>query len=312
VAPVSACTVRTLPTGKHREAIVTGGDPTGRWLVGRSYPKDGSDRPMLVWRDGVLVSETPLGGAEAVLDDITSTGLAVGSSYAPTLPYLINGGKATLLPGGAGLQATAINEAGVIAGHRVADGGADRPVRWPSARKEPVELPMPPGATGVEVISLFEDGTVVGKVTGKDGSEYGWLWLPDGGGRRVAGPNPAQGAALQVQLRSGRGGWVFGRTGEEAWRYDVAADRYDRIPAPMLYGDASNAAGWAALGGVGGREHLWQGPGSRPIELPGPAGWRANPAPMFSTTVLGDDGRTIGGHGSAYDGPNTALVWTCA
>lgn len=307
-SPVSGCTVRELPTGRHREAIVTGGDPTGRWLLGRSYPKDGSDRPMLVWRDGSLFSQNPLPGDDAALRDVTSTGLAVGYTYEPMRAYLVRDGTATVLPDGDGAQATAVNEAGMIAGHRE-QGGKLRPVRWPAADQRPVDLPMPPGADEATVLALFEDGTVVAKVTGKDQNTYGWLWLPDGGQRRLAGSDGKAGS--EIQVRAGREGWIFGRNGDSGWRYDVQADRYDPLPEGLIYGDAVAATGWAVIGGLDNGSHLWQGPGTTTITLPVPAGWRTKPAPMTSVSVLSDDGRTIGGHGSAFDGPNTALVWTC-
>src|SRR3954466_10344111 len=50
----TACTIAKLPVPKGEMSLVTGGDPTGRYLVGRSYPTGTGTRPILIWHDGVV------------------------------------------------------------------------------------------------------------------------------------------------------------------------------------------------------------------------------------------------------------------
>ena len=304
VAPISRCTVVRLPTGKYKEAITTGGDPSGHFLLGRSYPKDGSDRPMLIWRDGKLVYETPLPGADATLTDINSSGVAVGYTYVPMEPYVVQDGRATLLPGVSTGQAFAINELGVVVGTRQRN-GRSVPVRWPSVAAAAVDLPLPASAREGEASGIFDDGTVVGVVTGKDGSQEGWLWLPDGSSRRMRTPK----AAGEFQVRAAHNGWVVGVTGDDHYRYRVDGDRFEKLPAKIQYPDAVSASGWVAASTTQNAGLVWTGKNT--VALPVPADFQPKPAPFTSVVSISDDGRVVGGHTAEYDGDNTAVMWRC-
>lgn len=304
VAPISRCTVVRLPTGKHKEAITTGGDPSGRFLLGRSYPKDGSDRPMLIWRDGKLAYEVPLPGDDSSLQDINSSGVAVGYTYVPMKPYVVQDGRATLLPGVSKGQAFAINELGVVVGTRQRN-GRSVPVRWPSTAAPAVDLPLPASATEGKASGIFDDGTVVGVVTRKDGSQEGWLWLPEGSSRRLRTPRTAG----EFQVRAAHNGWVVGVVGDVHYRYRVDDDRFQSLPAGIQYPDAVAVSGWLAASTMQNAGLVWTG--RKTVALPVPAGFRTNPPPFTSVESISDDGRVVGGHTAEYDGDNTAVMWRC-
>src|SRR5690349_10348246 len=105
-----ACPVRQLatPAGNGPKAGVSGADPTGRYIVGRSYPH--GKPTTMIWVDQ-RPQPAPMPGDDPLLYDITSTGMAVGSSFVgnKTAAWVYTGGKYTRLAGGEA-QALAINE----------------------------------------------------------------------------------------------------------------------------------------------------------------------------------------------------------
>lgn len=187
-APPTGCVIERLPIpGEHPMSLVTGADPTGRFILGRSYPSRAAGAyPVLIWDDGRATRIT-LPGVDQSLTDVTTTGVAVGAGWddqGPE-PYLVRNGRVTRLPVTGSANARAINEAGQIVGTR--DGR--QPVLWPAAGSAPVDLPLPGPDWRGEAVDIDEDGTVVGVISTADGrTEQGYLWLPDRTGRVLPGP----------------------------------------------------------------------------------------------------------------------------
>src|SRR5437763_4052510 len=127
-----ARTIARLPVPQGEVSPVTGGDPTGRYLVGRSYPDDTGGRPLLMWHDGV-VRQIDVPGDDQAFSDVTSTGDAVGATFivgrSTGLAYL--NGKLHQLAG-TDSEARAINAQGGVVG--TAD---KRAVLWRSATTAP-------------------------------------------------------------------------------------------------------------------------------------------------------------------------------
>ncbi|MBO0870988.1 MAG: hypothetical protein J2P15_20750, partial [Micromonosporaceae bacterium] len=112
-APAS-CTLSRLPApGNAPMALVAGADPTGRYIVGRSYPKRGQYQAV-IWHDGAGQNVMLPGDLEELLEDVNSSGTAVGWSYAESgpIPYVYSDGKVSQLPGVQHGEALAINGAG--------------------------------------------------------------------------------------------------------------------------------------------------------------------------------------------------------
>ena len=322
VEPVR-CRIDRLPTDGVQKALVTGGDPSGRYLVGRTYPGNGDqrNRPIVVWKDDKLVATLRLPGGDGSLDDINGNGIGVGSSFKNEVstPWLYSAGAVQELLGGTG-TAVAINEAGVIAGSIGA-----RPVRWASVKAQPVLLKLPAGATEGAAKDVDEDGTILGTV-GTATTQTGYLWLPDGTGRKMPLPLVAGKPATSFWPVALRGGWVTGRATYETadsatfapYRYRVDQDRYEALPAqarlPARIATNGWVAGisWNASNSLTARGYIqptiFTDRGEVPLPLYGKAG------DDYEITALSDDGGIVAGYsvGSAdANVRNDPLVWHC-
>ena len=167
VVPPKSCSVQRLPLlDGEPMSLVTGADPTGRFIVGRTYPDDHQGSyPILIWDNG-KPSRIVLPGADQALNDVTTTGVAVGSGWGDDGPvsYIYRDGKVSPLPATGSSQAEAINDAGQIVGSRERGEAGTQPVIWSSSSAQPVDLPLPgPKSTG-QATDIDEDGTVVGTV----------------------------------------------------------------------------------------------------------------------------------------------------
>src|SRR5438270_1289062 len=69
----TACTIAKLPVPQGEMSVVTGGDPTGRYLVGRAYPDHAGNPQLLMWHDG-SVRQLYTAGDDQVLNAVNSTG----------------------------------------------------------------------------------------------------------------------------------------------------------------------------------------------------------------------------------------------
>ena len=167
VVPPKSCSVQRLPLlDGEPMSLVTGADPTGRFIVGRTYPDDHQGSyPSLIWDNG-KPSRIVIPGADQSLNDVTTTGVAVGSGWGDDGPvsYIYRDGKVSPLPATGSSQAEAINDAGQIVGSRERGVAESKPVIWSSSSAQPVDLPLPgPQWTG-QAGDIDEDGTVVGAV----------------------------------------------------------------------------------------------------------------------------------------------------
>jgi hypothetical protein len=230
----TACTVQRLPLGAHTSVEVTGGDPSGTYLVGSSDPTYGKKHAVLVWRDGKLIADVPVPDVTLTMSDINGSGVAVGgSSEGSRNPYIYRDGKVSKLRGGQG-NAIAINDAGVIIGTLHKDGGPVL-VRWATPDAEPQPLPADTSSSSDEVYDLAEDGAIIGQIGGLNGN--GYLWLPDGSQRLIT-PPPVDGATAFIP-NTFRNGWIYGvvrigraDTGSSSvsYRYEPRSETWQPLP----------------------------------------------------------------------------------
>jgi hypothetical protein len=308
------CTVTRLPTGGIEKALVTGGDPSGRWLVGRVYPPGSKQkRPLVVWRDGKIDSQIRIGGDDDSLIDVNAHGEAVGSGFNPEVrPYAYRDGKARTLAGGEGI-ATAINDAGVVVGALGPPDEGD-PVRWASATARPQRLALPAGAESGMATDIDEEGNILGTITPKGEESTGYLWLADGTVRRMPMPDVDGRPADMFWPAAIRNGWVVGRSVVDTenardfvyFRYRIATDRYEEL-APGSGMPARVAAnGWVLGDGV--RPVVTTDAG-RTTMLPAYPKLKGDQ--QYLVEAFSDDGLTVAGYSAGEDTDNQPLLWRC-
>jgi hypothetical protein len=311
----AGCTITRLPTDGLNQALVTGGDPSGELLVGRLYPTNGSfHRPLVVWKNGKIADRVEMPGSDQSLDDINSHGVAVGTSFGSDdrqRAYVVRSGKVTALKGGEA-GATAINDAGVIVG-TVGTALDGQPARWSSATVAPVRLALPSGAATGEASDIDEDGTVLGTIQPKRGTQTGYLWMPDGTGRRMPLPTVDGAKANYFWPESIRNGWVAGRAGVDdsgggstftAFRYRVDTGRYERVPDSAGMPARVAANGWVA--GESLPPTIYSEAGV--LHLPK---YPAKGAVDYYLTSFSEDGLVVGGYVVGDGVQNQPLMWRC-
>lgn len=318
VTPPTACTVSTLPVpGGHPMSLVTGGDPTGRVLLGRAYPKGHNGvYPVIVWTDGEPRTVN-VPGADQALNDANSAGVAVGSGWHDSgpVPYVYRDGKVSKLPGVANGEATVINEAGVIAGQR-GDGVDTVPVIWRSATEPATDLPLPAGWTG-NVVAIGDDGSVVAflRGTGKKPPQA-YVWGPDGKGRALPAPSDTE----YFRPYSISENAVYGVTDDAETfvkggrdrsptvvRLDLTTGQYTTLARASMMPSEANASGWLVGSTEGGRAVFFTGKST--LTLPDFDNHKSSTANI--ATTVSDDGRVVGGQGDDADGIIQAVVWRC-
>ena len=314
-APPTSCAIRRLPVPDGVDmALVTGADPTGRIIVGRSYPR-GKDYQVILWRDG-QATKIALGGSDATLTDVTTGGVAVGFTYervaagadgVRAVPYAYRDGTLAKLPGVRSGLAHGINETGRIAG---VDGERGWPVVWPSPTTAAVALPLPAGAPRGEAYDIDEDGTVVGNL----GERRAHVWLPDGTHRDLPLPKVNGVAPAGARVYSIRNGWATGvlsgtPMGEpSAVRWNVRTGEVRVFAELNIRASTANELGWQVGTDRQGRAAFLSDTGL--LVLPDLATHRPNELTNIPTT-LSDDGRTIAGQADDAAGTIHAVVWHC-
>jgi uncharacterized membrane protein len=307
-------------------ALVSGADPTGRYIVGRSYPSGGGYQAVR-WHDGKPREVLLPGDREESLQDVNTEGTAVGWSYAGAgpVPYIYREGKVARLPGVRRGSAYAINDAGAIAGE---DETAHAAVVWPSATAAPIRLPVPKDADQATARDIDDDGTTVGTLD----NERPYVWFPDGTHRELPMPTLDGQRAAAARVFSIRNGWASGVAddgsgrdggkqkasaepgGAEAPAPRAASVRWNvrtgevRTTAGMQMPDDVNARGWQIGTDLKGRAILVTDAGT--VVLPGLDGRE----PGGLTTIgasLSEDGRTISGQADDAGGTIQAVVWRC-
>jgi len=193
-----ACTAVALPAPAGTSSEVTGGDVTGRYLVGRvSYPDHTAGA---LWRDGQYteIDASSIPNVQVDLHDVNRNGVVVGErmtdySSFHTDAFTYRDGKFTFLPAlnpGDTTDALGINSRGDVVGTSVSDTrGGWAPVVWPADKPGTVRgLPLPAGNTnGALARGIDEDGAVVGVVSPyPPGTPY--LWPAHGNPRALPVP----------------------------------------------------------------------------------------------------------------------------
>jgi hypothetical protein len=302
-----ACTIERLPVpaGHPPKSIVTGADPTGRYIVGRSYP-GGLSHPVLIWHDR-QVRQVSMPGSDQEFNDITSTGVAVGTSYVgadseQTAAWVYRDGRLTRLAGGVA-QAFGINEKEAIVGS--VNG---KPAMWPTPTSPPTMLAMPgPGWEGYAA-GIDEDGTIVGRMdVAAKPVDLGFVWRPDGRLEQLAVPTVRGAPADTYTADAIRDGQVVGWSArdEGSTRFIEAPHwnlRTGQVTSVQGRADAVNRMGWT----VSGNE---LNAGGTIVELPHLG--TASPEARTYALTISDDGGTIAGQAPLPDSEPVAVVWTC-
>jgi uncharacterized membrane protein len=323
VPPPSSCTLKRLPAPDGAPmALISGGDPTGHYHVGRSYPRAGGYQAV-IWHNGTPRKVMLPGDLEEALRDVNSKGTAVGWSFAGgegdmgPVPYAYDGGKVVKLQGVRRGSASAINEAGAIVG----DDDAGHALVWPSVTAKPIRLPVPAGTSGATAADIDEDGTTVGTID----NERAYVWFADGTHRALPVPTIDGKPAAITRAVQIRDGWATGvasngleakgdgpnanpaRGGAVATvRWNVRTGETQLVDGVQNMPDATNAQGWILGIGQKGRAVLIAGETTVTLPDLGEPGGLSTIA-----NTLSDDGRTIGGQSDDATDTIQAVVWHC-
>ncbi|GAA0904932.1 hypothetical protein Vau01_109860 [Virgisporangium aurantiacum] len=307
-APPKACIVAPLPEAPNWSySNVDSADPTGRFVAGGGYPADAVDfnRFSGLWDNGQL-REVAIPGTHQMINDVNSSGTAVGQSNVPDTfelmtPWVIVDGRTTALPGMASGTATGINERGDIVGHGHGDA-----VIWKAGSTWPQKLERPPGAEHAGAADIDDDGTVLGWFdrAGKPGVV---VWRPDGRIVELASP---LGPSSFVGASRLRDGWVAGTAVEAltgtAVRWNLADGTATTYPHLGFAADV-NGSGWI-VGQQADRPYLAvYVTDNGEMLLPG----LVTPATVTEVKGMSDDGRRLAGHATGKDGNVHAVRWTC-
>ncbi|MET7967754.1 hypothetical protein [Micromonospora sp. NPDC005305] len=323
------CRAELLPVPGDPRGAVTGGDPDGRWLVGRRAPQGQGrvDFGLLIW-EGDRVREVEMPGSGQELTDVNRAGVAVGSSLGAgsgLRAWVVRNGEVIGLPGEMPAGAMAVNDAGRIVGYRSLgapwEPGTRRlPVVWDSYQSRPVDLPLPGPRWEGTAVDIDEDGTVLAAMSDghPDKPTRAVVWRP-GAARPEVLPLPRVpgGKADRFLPLSLAGGWVTGTAERDTkvvprngiTRYPVRIDlRTGRaeVLEGVLWAGTGNGRGWLA-GWVADDV-----PGvitdTRSVKLPVPDGWRGDR--QGSVNSFSDDGRVLGGK-LGSDDQVRPVRWTC-
>lgn len=330
--PVPAsCQVERLPVpdGNPR-ALVGGGDPTGRFLVGRAYGSTGfvARHPLLIW-EGNQMTRVDMPGEDEGFTDINSSGVAVGQSFGSgdnQNAYVYRDAKLSKLPAPAGeksVSAWAIGENGTIAGSL--DGGSrpSRPLMWRDPGAQPQVLPLPAGFPEGKPVDVDVDGTIVATVSiaksrGPHGGDHGYVWNPDGTGRFIPMPVIDGKEAPTFWPISIHNGVIFGRASQpksdgsvrfQMLLFDLRTDRFTLLN--QGFGLVGNSLGWIA--GFD-REGLFVAtPTGGRVSLPPLVPDDNDPATPSDNAVahMSADGLVLGGSTKDATGQLQAVRWRC-
>lgn len=292
-------------------SIVTAGDPTGRYIAGRGYPKEPEadfHRFTTIWDNGApTVIDIP--GEDQVIDDVNASGDAVAISYreGELIPdaWTYRDGVVSPLPLPGEPWNLTLNDRGDIAGTFNKD-GYDRPfVIRADGTGVPVSLPLPAGAESGSAQDIAADGTVVGSYTDAKGS-HAYLWGPDGSGEELKAP---EGAGISV--RAVRGDWAAGTgaTSDGAMvpvRWNLRTGEVAAYPQFAQINDV-NTAGWLVGTNHQGKGLLVTDTGD--VVLPSLVD-HDDPFSEHAYT-LSNDGRTIAGQALDATATLRAVAWRC-
>ncbi|WP_433828300.1 hypothetical protein ACQP2E_02655 [Actinoplanes sp. CA-015351] len=308
VALPSSCTVDTLPAGDAKSAGVTGGDPTGTYLVGATEPVYNGDFDVLVWKNGKLVADVEYEGPRVEMTDINGIGDAVGrSNEGIPKPYAYQGGKVRPMKGIG--TPIAINDAGVIAGGTEHAVDEPYPQRWSSWDAEPEPMPLPDGITSGYAFDITEDGTILTALDSVTKTRGAYLWHADGEIEAIAAPAMDIDQPVNVWPIAFRYGWVYAAAGTDAqqslFRYDPISKFWQKI----------NDEPYSAQLPAGGPQGLFASPkvyiGKEMFALPTVEKYGDD---YFMIESLSEDASVIAGSNIssvAADRPVDPMIWRC-
>jgi hypothetical protein len=297
-----------LPDGTV-SSFVSGGDRGGRYLLGRSADA-AETQTVLIWRDGALVTAASMPGADGTLDDINSSGDAIGNSVPAgggNQAFRYRAGEFTELTGpGDNATALAIGEQGTVVGWREIVGGSHQAVVWQAGQTGATDLQAQLGQG--DAIDVDDDGTIVGLLFYPIEPYFGMVWRPDGTSGRLARVNDGVNDAI-LWPTSISNGVVAGRL-----------STLDGFPATLdlktgtatvlkqeLGKGVTNGRGWFA-GRAGSGLALLSPNGRTPLEIPA-SGDAAGEGTRVRT--LSEDGRVLGGQVADAQGTTQAVMWSC-
>jgi uncharacterized membrane protein len=260
-----ACTAVALPTPAGTSSAVSGGDVTGRYLVGSvSYP----DHTVgALWHDGQYteIDASSIPNIQIDLHDVSRHGVVVGERMTDyttfhTDAFTYRDGTFTFLPAlhpGDTTRALGINSRGDVVGSSDSDaGGGWVPVVWPADKPGTVRaLPVPPGTTnGALARGIDDDGAVAGVLSPfPPGTAY--LWPARGNPRALPVPAGSAGSdATAIQ-----GGMVAGSVYDQSTNSSVMTLWNLRTGAITrhtgVHGDAVSVNGGGTIGTAGAIVH---------------------------------------------------------
>jgi hypothetical protein len=318
------CAVDRLPVpGNEPRSLVTGGDRTGRYLLGRAYAsvRYVDDHPILIWDHGQpTVVQMP--GSDESLVDINSAGVAVGNSFRTDdfeVPYVYRDGALTPLAGVSGsVEARAIGEQGTIVGGRSNRAGqASHPVVWRDPGSRMADLPVPAAGWEGWASDVDADGTIVGTLTNGPSLDFrGFVWAPDGTVRQLPLPQIDGAPALSFAPISVAGGVVFARATKDIGNggfevvpvlLDLRTEKFTVLTRGMSFRTGSSE-GWVA--GTA-REGLVVASASGQAVLPPLPDAAKSELSIDEVTTISQDGRVLGGQLTDGTGQFRAVRWTC-
>jgi hypothetical protein len=322
------CRIDRLPVPDgHPRSVVTGGDPTGRFLVGRAYGSTGyvDKHPLLIWDNGVP-TRVDMPGDDESFSDVTSTGVAVGSGFTgrdTQSAFVYRDGRLTGLRAPAGsVQARAVAENGTIVGN-LGGGSVDyRPLVWRGPDAAAQLLPLPAGFPAGETVDVDDDGTILAKVSvagsrGPDGGDHGYVWGPDGTGRLLPMPEVDGKPAQTFWPISIHDGIVFGRAVKAVGGGGISFDSFlfnlrtgTYTPLTHASGLVGNGAGWIV--GQESAGPFVAAPGGR-ATLPTLVPPSTDPEVhlMNLAVYISADGTVLGGQAVDDKGLIQAVRWRC-
>lgn len=289
----AGCRVQRLPQpALPGDSVVTGGDPSGRYLIGARWTTPEESTPLL-WIDRQLHElRTPY--EQVQIADANASGVLVGGGWNGTQAAgwrYQNGRFSTLKPlhRDHDTSAVAVNARGDILGvSHDRTTFATHVFVWPAGQPDrPRELTVPAGASSdhLYAVDIDDDGSVVGGSYSP--MTVGYIWPRGGAARVLRGPA----GEPHVYTWKIRGGWIAGGLdspdGEvpAAWR---THGRAANVPGVIGRARAVNRHGDLAVSDGGAPAAIAHRDG-RIVPLPGITG------PSHGAAVTLSDNGAAGG-----------------